>query len=175
MEGGGEGARGGGGRGGEGGHSSQEHLLPPLRSPYISLSIVSCVKQTGRGPDAPRRSAALNRQAAVTLIQRRSLPPQRRYFAHFVHKTPFLGGMTGLAFILLFPPSHTRAGTHTQLVLHGEAVWKESAFILSTSIAAIHDKTEKSYSKHRVMCRHAESKCGPHAPLLTCRLSADMK
>lgn len=82
----------------------------------------------GRGTDAPRSSAALMREATITLIQRRQLlrcrrplPPQRRYFAHFVHKTPFLRGMTGLAFILSFPPSLTDTHTHARTVCR--ALW----------------------------------------------------
>ena len=53
---------------GGGGHSSQEHLLPPLLSPYISLSIVSCVKLMGCRTDAPRSSAALMNGAVVSVI-----------------------------------------------------------------------------------------------------------
>lgn len=55
----------------EGGHSSQERLLPPLLSPYISLSIVCRVKPMGRRTDAPLVSAALTTRALLTSIQRR--------------------------------------------------------------------------------------------------------
>lgn len=101
-----------------GGHSSQEQLLPPLLSPYISLSIVSCVELMSRRTDARRSPAALISEAKFTLILRRQqlsccLPSTLYcYFRSFCSQDAIFKSNDCLP-----PPphTHTHEHIHTQL------------------------------------------------------------